>query len=196
MHPTTPSIVHLIAALRQLHDHFGPGFMISLVPEGSQIPAGYPGYGGQFGSYLPLAYAIRDILTFIDVQDYNTPPLEGLDGEIYQTGTIDYHAAMTELLLHGFNVGGNPKEFFPPMPADKVAVGFLVGYETPDTVNPAMNYLITGKFPAGATYRLHNPEGYPDLIGAMFWTIDDDRRANFQFSNSLGPQLHSYPAAK
>ena len=52
------------------------------------------------------------ILSFIDVQDYNTPPLEGLDGEIYQPGTVDYHAAMTELLLHGFNVGGDPKQFF------------------------------------------------------------------------------------
>ena len=73
--------------------------MISLVPEGTQIPSGYPSYGGQFGSYLPIAYAIRDILSFIDVQDYNTPPLEGLDGEIYQPGSVDYHAAMTELLL-------------------------------------------------------------------------------------------------
>ena len=36
--PTTPSIVNLISALRQLHAHFGPGFMISLVPEGSQFP--------------------------------------------------------------------------------------------------------------------------------------------------------------
>jgi hypothetical protein len=51
-HPTTPSIVNLISALRQVHDHFGPGFMISLVPEGTQIPSGYPSYGGQFGSYL------------------------------------------------------------------------------------------------------------------------------------------------
>ncbi len=33
--PTTPSIVNLISALRQLHDRFGPDFMISLVPEGT-----------------------------------------------------------------------------------------------------------------------------------------------------------------
>ena len=126
-HPTTPSIVNLIDALRQLHDHFGRSFMISLVPEGTQIPSGYPSYGGQFGSYLAITYAIKDILTFIDVQDYNTPPLQGLDGEIYQPGTVDYHAAMTELLLHGFNVGGDPKHFFPPLPAKQVAVGFLTG---------------------------------------------------------------------
>jgi chitinase len=195
-HPTTPSIVNLISALRQLHDHFGPRFMISLVPEGTQVPSGYPSYGGQFGSYLPIVYAIRDILSFIDVQDYNTPPLEGLDGEIYQPGSVDYHAAMTELLLYGFNVGGDPKQFFPPMPADKVAVGFLTGDTMPTIVSQAMDYLITGKAPAGTNYKLREPTGYSGMIGAMFWTIDADHRGNYNFSNVIGPQLHSYPAKK
>ena len=190
--PRTPSIVNLISALRQLREHFGPDFMISLVPEGTQIPSGYPSYGGQFGSYLAIAYAIRDILSFIDVQDYNTPPLQGLDGEIYQPGTVDYHAAMTELLLHGFNVGGDPKHFFPPMPADKVAVGFLTGDTTPTIVSQAMHYIITGQAPAGIKYKLRNTKGYPGMIGAMFWTIDADRRRNYDFSNVIGPQLHSY----
>jgi chitinase len=195
-HPTTPSIVNLIAALRQLHDHFGAGFMISLVPEGTQIPAGYPSYGGQFGSYLPIVYAIRDILSFIDVQDYNTPPLEGLDGEIYQPGTVDYHAAMTELLLHGFPVGGDANHFFPPVPADKVAVGFLTSDTTPDIVDQAMDYLITGRAAAGTRYRLQQAGGYPGMIGAMFWTIDADRRGNYLFSNAVGPLLHGFPATK
>jgi chitinase len=195
-HPTTPSIVNLISALRQLRGHFGPRFMTSLVPEGTQIPSGYPSYGGQFGSYLAIAYAIRDILSFIDVQDYNTPPLEGLDGEIYQPGSVDYHAAMTELLLHGFNVGGDPKQFFPPMPADKVAVGFLTGDTTPSIVSQAMDYIITGKAPAGTRYKLREPSGYPGMIGAMFWTIDADRRGNYNFSNVVGSLLHGYPAIK
>jgi chitinase len=195
-HSTTPSIVNLISAMRQLRDRFGPRFMLSLVPEGTQIPSGYPSYGGQFGSYLAIAYATRDILSFMDVQSYNTPPLEGLDGEIYQPGSVDYHAAMTELLLHGFNVGGDPKQFFPPMPADKVAVGFLTGDATPTIVSQAMDYIITGKAPAGTRYKLREPTGYPGMIGAMFWTIDADRRGNYNFSNVVGPQLHGYPATK
>jgi chitinase len=195
-HPTTPSIVNLISALRQLHGHFGPGFMISLVPEGTQIPSGYPSYGGQFGSYLPIMYAVRDILSFIDVQDYNTPPLEGLDGEIYQPGSVDYHAAMTELLLQGFNVGGDPNRFFLPTPAGQVAVGFLTGDTTPTIVSQAMDYIITGQAPAGTSYKLRQPTGYPGMIGAMFWTIDDDRRRNYNFSNVVGPQLHGYPVTK
>ena len=192
-HPKTASVVNLIAALRQLREHLGPSFMISLVPEGTQMPAGYPGYGGQFGTYLPILWGVRDILSFVDTQDYNTPPLEGLDGEIYQMGTVDYDGAMTELLLHGFNVGGRAGDFFPPVPANKVAVGFLVGPATPKQVSGAMEYLITGKAPEGATYKLQRPGGYPEMIGAMFWTIDGDRNEDYEFSNTVGPQLHGYP---
>lgn len=198
-HPKTPSVVNLIAALKQLRAHFGPGFMLTLVPEGTQIPGGYQTYGGQFGSYLPLLWGVRDILTFVDVQDYDTPPFEALDGEIYQMGSADYDAAMTELLLHGFPVGGGAEssraaDFFPPVPADKVAVGFLVGPATPKEVSEAMQYLITGKRPEGLTYRLRRPGGYPGMIGAMFWTIDGDRDENYTFSNVVGPQLHGYQA--
>ena len=190
-HPKTPSIVNLIAGLRQLRDHFGPSFVLTLVPEGTQIPGGYPSYGGQFGTSLPLLWGVRDIFTFIDVQDYNTPPFQGLDGEIYQLGSVNYDAAMTELLLHGFAVGGG-REFFPPVPADKVAAGFLVGTATPKLVSGAMQYLITGKAPAGVTYRLRRSGGYPGFMGAMFWTIDGDRNENYGFSNRVGPQLHGY----
>ena len=195
-HPTTPSVVNLIAALRQLQSLFGPRFMLSLVPEGPQLPAGHLTYGGQFGSYLPLVYGLRDILSFVDVQDYNTPPLEGLDGEIYQTGSVDYHAAMTELLLHGFPVGGDAGRLFPPLPAQKVAVGFLVDYTPPAIASGAMRYLLTGKSPAGSSYALRRSTGYPDLRGAMFWTIDEDRSEGLRYSNLLGPQLHRNDAGK
>ncbi len=189
-HPKTASVVHLITALHELKAHFGAGFELTLVPEGTQIPAGYPGYGGQFGSYLPLLWGVRDMLTFVDVQDYNTPPLEGLDGEPYEMGSVNYDAAMTELLLHGFRVGG--REWFPPVPANKVAVGFLVGPATVKGVSGAMQYLITGKAPAGVTYRLRRPGGYPGMLGAMFWTIDGDFDHDFEFSNVVGPELHGY----
>lgn len=195
-HPKTPSVVNLIAALHELRQHFGPRFMLTLVPEGTQIPGGYPSYGGQFGSFLPLLWGVRNIYSFVDVQDYNTPPLEGLDGEIYQLGSVNYDAAMTELLLHGFPVGGRAGDYFPPVPADKVAVGFLAGTATPKLVSGAMQYLITGKAPLGVTYRLRRPNGYPGMLGAMLWTIDADRDENYAFSNLVGPQLHGYPGRK
>jgi chitinase len=193
-HPTTPSVVNLISALRQVHDRIGPSFMLSLVPEGTQTPSGYPSYGGQFGSYLPIAWGLRDILSFMDTQHYNTPPLLGLDGEIYQPGTVDYHAAMAELMLSGFNAGRDPGSFYPAIPANKYAVGFYNNDTIPATVSQAMDYLITGKAPAGTKYKLRNPKGYPDLMGAMFWNINIDRYYGYNFSNQIGPQLHGYPA--
>ena len=45
-HPVTPAIVNLIVGLRELRAQLGPGFMISLVPEGTQVPGGFPSYGG------------------------------------------------------------------------------------------------------------------------------------------------------
>lgn len=191
--PTTPSIVNLIAAMRQLRRHFGPKFMIAEVPEGPQVPAGMEVYAGQFGSFLPVIYATRNILSFVDVQNYNTPPLEGLDGNYYMPGTADYYVAMTELLLHGFNVGRNPKDFFPPLPPQKVAIGFLVGRSPLPAIEKSVRYLITGKPFAGAEYMLRQRGGYPGFNGAMFWNIQADWRDNYQMSNSVGPLLHSFP---
>ena len=51
------------------------------------------------------------------------------------------------------------------------------------------------KAPAGATYKLLAPEVSPPMIGAMFWTIDADRHDNYNYSNTVNPHLHAYPAA-
>ncbi len=79
--------------MREIHDHFGKNFMLSLVPEGQQTSAAGADYGGQFGSYVPIIEGIRDMLAFTDTQDYNCPPVQGLDGEYYMPGSVDYHAA-------------------------------------------------------------------------------------------------------
>jgi chitinase len=188
--PTTASIVNLIAAMRQLRQRFGPKFMIAEVPEGPQVPAGMEVYGGQFGSFLPVIYATRDILSFVDVQNYNTPPLEGLDGNYYMPDTADYYVSMTELLLHGFYVGRNPKLFFPPLPPEKLAIGFLVGRSPRYAIENSIRYLIEGKSYPGRKYQLRRPAGYPDFDGAMFWNIQADWRDNYQMSNVVGPLLH------
>ena len=189
-HPTSPSTVNLIAALREIHDHFGPSFLVSLVPEGSQTPAGYPGYGGQFGSYIPILEGIRDILAFTDTQDYNCPPIQGLDGEYYMPGSVDYHAAATELFLHGFDVGRDPKHHFAALPPEKVIIGYLNSDTTPQIVAESMRRLMTGTSSLPTKYVLRQPGGYPKLGGAMFWTIDADRREEYRYSNVIGPLLH------
>ncbi len=195
--PTTPSIVNLISAMHQLREHFGSKFMISEVPEAAQAQAGMQAYGGQFGCFLPVIYGTRDILSFVDSQDYNTPPLEGLDGNYYFPGNADYDVALSEMLVHGFPVAGGAKAYFPPLPANKVAIGLPAtptsarNYTAIPAVKDALTYLIEGKPYAGAEYRLRRPSGYPEFKGAMFWAINEDRRNNYEMSNAIGPFLHS-----
>ena len=59
-----------------------------------------------------------------------------------------------------------------------------------------MAYLLTGTSHSDAGYKLRSAHGYPDLIGAMFWTIDDDRIDGYKYSNVLGPQLHPGGSSK
>lgn len=196
--PTTPSIVNLIAAVHQLRGRFGPKFMVSEVPEAAQTQAGMQSYGGQFGSFLPVIYGTRDVLSFVDAQDYNTPPLEGLDGNYYFPGHADYHVALSEMLLHGFPVTGGRTSFFPPIPPEKVAIGLPAtptsarNYTGVPGVENALRYLIEGKPYAGGEYKLRRPSGYPNFLGAMFWAINEDRRNNYEMSNAIGPLLHSF----
>lgn len=194
-HPTTPAVVNLIDAMQRLRRRFGPKFMLAEVPEGPQVPAGLVAYGGQFGSFLPVIYATRNFLSFVDVQDYNTPPLEGLDGNYYMPDTADYYVAMTEMLLRGFDVGRNPKSFFPPLAPDKVAIGFLVGRSPLPAIEDSLRCLIQGTHFAGQEYDLQHPVGYPGFDGAMFWNIQADRRENYRMSNDVGRLLHRLPSA-
>ncbi len=198
--PTTPSIVNLIEAMHQMRENFGAKFMIGEVPEAAQAQAGMQAYGGQFGCFLPVIYGTRDILSFVDAQDYNTPPLEGLDGNYYFPGDADYHVAMSEMLVHGFPVGGDPNTYFPPLPPEKVAIGLPAtptsarNYTEIPAIEDALRHLIEGKPYAGAEYRLRQPSGYPEFKGAMFWAINEDRRNNYQMSNAIGKFLHDLPA--
>ena len=196
-HPSTTSVLNLIAAMHRLRAHFGDKFMIAEVPEAAQAQAGFVAYGGQFGSFLPVIYGTRDILSFVDAQDYNTPPLEGLDGNYYSPGTADYHVALSEMLLDGFPVGGDSKTVFPPLAPGKVAIGLPAtptsarNYTGPAAIEDALGYLIDGKPYSDGVYRLRHASGYPTFLGAMFWAINEDRRNNFQMSNAIGPFLHN-----
>jgi chitinase len=192
-HPTTPSVLNLIAAMRQLRRRFGPKFMIAEVPEGPQVPAGMETYGGQFGSFLPVIYGTRDILSFVDVQNYNTPPLLGLDGNYYMPETSDYYVAMAEMMVRGFPVARNPKQFFPPLPPEKVAIGFMAGPPQLPTIENALRYVIQGKPFANGEYKLQKTGGYPDFNGAMFWNIESDWWDNYQMSSAVGSLLHNLP---
>jgi chitinase len=199
--PTTPAIVNLISALRQLKNAFGSGFIISMAPETFFVQSGFKTYSGQSGVYLPVIFGIRDILTYIHVQDYNSGTMSGLDGQIYAEGTPDFHVAMTEMLLQGFPVAGDSNNIFPPLQPGQVAFGVPANASAADrgfTANTdlvkALTYLIKGTS-FGGQYALRNSAGYPGLRGLMTWSINWDAAGAFSLSTSVGAFLHGLGSA-
>jgi chitinase len=79
---------------------------------------------------------------------------------------------------------------------DKVAVGFLTGLYLADHRQPGHGLHHLGQTPAGTGYKLRKPTGYPGMMDAMFWTIDADSSGDYNYSNVVGPQLHSYAVTR
>jgi chitinase len=200
---TTPSIVNLIGAIRDLRSRFGPSFILTMAPETFFVQVGHQFYGpnnggdARTGAYLPVIHGVRDILTVLHVQDYNSGPVTALDGQLYNMGNADFHVAMTEMLMTGFPVA-NTGRFFPGLRQDQVAIGLPAngnagnGFTPVAEVHRALNYLIKGQ-PFGGRYVLRNASGHPNLRGLMSWSINWDRFANFDFSRNHRVYLNALP---
>ncbi|WP_411108496.1 chitinase [Streptomyces sp. c-19] len=193
--PTSPVIVNLIQAVKTLKAKYGSGFVLTMAPETFFVQLGYQYYGSgpwggqdpRAGAYLPVIHALRDDLTLLHVQDYNSGSIMGLDNQYHSMGGADFHIAMTDMLLTGFPVAGNTDRFFPALRADQVAIGLPAstqagnGHTTPAEVNKALNCL-TKKTDCG-TYRTHGT--WPALRGLMTWSINWDRYNQGEFSRNF-----------
>jgi len=196
--PTTPKILNLISATREILNSYSSDFLLTMAPETAYVQGGSGNYTGLWGAYLPVIYDLRNELDYLHVQHYNTGPMLGLDGRAYSQGTPDFHVAMAEMLLVGFPVGGNPSNMFPALRQDQIVIGLPAstqaaggGYTTPANVQKALDYLIKG-VPFGGTYVLRNTAGYPNLKGLMTWSINWDKYNNNQFSTSHRTYLDQY----
>ncbi|TGE28475.1 Ig-like domain-containing protein [Hymenobacter metallicola] len=187
---TTPKINNLVTAARELTTYFrgqGKDFWLTSAPEVQYVQGGYGNYGTAFGGYLPVLYGLRDLLTFVHVQYYNTGSQNALDDKIYGQGTADFIVSMTDMLLKGFPVARNAANFFPALRQDQVAFGLPAtgngaapagGYVTPADVTKALNYLVKG-ISYGGQYVLNTT--YPNLRGIMTWSINWDKTQNYPF---------------
>ncbi len=201
--PTSSSVTHLIAAIRKIRNNFGADFILSMAPETICVQGGYSAYGGIWGSYLPVIDNLRDILTYANVQHYNSNSISdvmmALDGRTYSQGTADFHVAMSEMLLQGFPINGNPDNIFPGLAPEQVAIGLPAssnianhGYTTPDNVQKTLSYLFTGQR-FGGNYFLRHESGYPTFRGVMTWSINWDAAFYHQFSITTRSFLDALP---
>nr|WP_202418294.1 glycoside hydrolase family 18 protein [Streptomyces sp. YIM 132580] len=193
--PTSPVIVNLISAVKTLKAKYGSDFILTMAPETFFVQLGYQFYGSgpwggqdpRAGAYLPVIHALRDDLTLLHVQDYNSGPIMGLDNQYHSMGGADFHIAMTDMLLAGFPVAGNTSRVFPGLRPDQVAIGLPAstnagnGHTSPAEVNKALNCLIK-KTDCGS-YQTHGT--WSDLRGLMTWSINWDRFNNWEFSRNF-----------
>ncbi|MGW5102367.1 chitinase [Streptomyces sp. NPDC004100] len=193
--PTTPVIVNLISALKTLKAKYGAKFVLTMAPETFFVQNGYQFYGSgkwggqdpRCGAYLPVIYALRDDLTLLHVQDYNSGPIMGLDNQYHSMGGADFHIAMTDMLLTGFPVAGDAGNVFPPLRPDQVAIGMPAsvnagnGYVAPAEVTKTLDCL-TKRTNCGS-YATHGT--WPALRGLMTWSVNWDRFANWEFQRTF-----------
>ncbi|MFD7434508.1 chitinase [Streptomyces sp. NPDC059861] len=193
--PKTPVIVNLISALKSLKARYGDDFVLTMAPETFFVQLGHQYYGtGKWGgqdpregAYLPVIHAMRDDLTLLHVQDYNSGPIMGLDSQYHSMGGADFHIAMTDMLLTGFPVAGDPNNVFPPLRPDQIAIGMPAsvnagnGHVPPAEVVKTLDCL-TRKVNCGS-YTTHGT--WPGLRGLMTWSINWDRFANWEFQRTF-----------
>ena len=193
--PTSPVIVNLVSAVKTLKARYGAKFVLTMAPETFFVQLGYQYYGSgpwggqdpRAGAYLPVIHALRDDLTLLHVQDYNSGSIMGLDNQYHSMGGADFHIAMTDMLLTGFPVAGDTSRVFPALRPDQVAIGLPAsvnagnGHTSPAEVNKALNCL-TRKTDCGG-YQTHGT--WPGLRGLMTWSINWDRFNNGEFSRNF-----------
>ncbi|MFF8716126.1 chitinase [Streptomyces sp. NPDC015184] len=193
--PTTPVVVNLISAVKTLKAKYGEKFVLTMAPETFFVQLGYQYYGSgpwggqdpRAGAYLPVIHALRDDLTLLHVQDYNSGSIMGLDNQYHSMGGADFHIAMTDMLLTGFPVAGDQTKVFPALRPDQVAIGLPAstqagnGHTSPAEVTKALNCL-TKKTDCGS-YTTHGT--WPQLRGLMSWSINWDRFNNGEFSKNF-----------
>ena len=197
--PTTPVITNLISAIREIRNGVGSGFVLSMAPETFFVQVGFDAYGPSAGAYLPVIHGLRDILTYIHVQHYNTGSVTALDGRAYSSGNADFHVAMAEMLLRGFPIAHNANNVFPALRQDQVAIGLPAipqaagsGFTPAPEVQRALDYIIKGQS-FGGVYVLRNPAGYRAFRGLMTWSINWDRFNGFSFSTPHRSYLNGLP---
>lgn len=189
--PKTPVIVNLIDALKQLTSKYGDNFVLTMAPETFFVQMGRTYYGGsnsnvdnRCGSYLPVIYAMRDELDWLQVQYYNSGTIKDINGKDQSMGSPEFYVSLADMLLTGFYLNNEKEFFFPPLREDQVVIGVPAamgagnGTLSNADVEKAMNALINGGTVGG--YTVSKP--YPELRGLMTWSINWDKTNNYGWS--------------
>ncbi|MGW6908350.1 chitinase [Streptomyces sp. NPDC054940] len=168
---------YMTQALRSLSAKAGSSLVITMAPQTIDMQS-------TSNSYFQTALNIKDILTVVNMQYYNSGSMLGCDGKVYSQGSVDFLTALACIQLEG---GLAPSQVGLGLPASPSGAGS--GYVSPTIVNNALDCLAKGtncgSFKPSRTY--------PDLRGAMTWSTNWDAAAGNAWSNAVGPHVHGLP---
>ncbi|MFM9680535.1 chitinase [Streptomyces brasiliscabiei] len=168
---------YMTQALRALSAKAGPSLVITMAPQtiDMQSPS---------NAYFRTALNIKDILTVVNMQYYNSGSMLGCDGKVYSQGSVDFLTALACVQLEN---GLDPSQVGLGLPASTRGAGS--GYVAPSVVNNALDCLARGT----NCGSFKPPRTYPGLRGAMTWSTNWDATAGNAWSNAVGPHVHGLP---
>ncbi|BBC93953.1 chitinase [Streptomyces griseofuscus] len=168
---------YMTQALRALSAKAGPSLIITMAPQTIDMQS-------TSAPYFQTALNVKDILTVVNTQYYNSGSMLGCDGKVYSQGTVDFLTALACIQLQG---GLSPSQIGLGLPASTSAAGS--GYVSPSVVNNALDCLTAatncGSFKPSKTY--------PDLRGAMTWSTNWDASNGNSWSGTVGAHVHAMP---
>ncbi|MGW0217025.1 chitinase [Micromonospora chokoriensis] len=169
---------YMAQALRALRAKVGSSLIIAMAPQtiDMQNPA---------GGYFKLALDIKDILTVVNTQFYNSGAMLGCDqNAAYGQGTVNFIVALACIQLEA---GLRPDQVGLGLPAGPGAAGG--GIVAPSVVNAALDCLARGT--NCGSFR--PPRTYPGIRGAMTWSVNWDVSNGNSFARTVAPHLDTLP---
>ncbi|MFF8193868.1 chitinase [Streptomyces bobili] len=168
---------YMTQALRSLSAKAGPSLILTMAPQTIDMQS-------TSNSYFQTALNVKDILTVVNMQYYNSGSMLGCDGKVYSQGSVDFLTALACIQLEG---GLSPSQVGLGLPASTRGAGS--GYVSPTIVNNALDCLTKGT--ACGTFKPSRT--YPGLRGAMTWSTNWDATAGNAWSSAVGPHVHGLP---
>ncbi|MCF3118920.1 chitinase [Streptomyces arenae] len=168
---------YMTQALESLAGKAGSDLVLTMAPQtiDMQSPS---------NEYFKTALAVKDILTVVNMQYYNSGSMLGCDGKVYSQGTVDFLTGLACIQLEN---GLAPSQVGIGVPASPQAAGG--GYVSPDVVNNALDCLAKGT----GCGSFKPSKTYPDIRGAMTWSTNWDAGADSAWSKAVGPHVHDLP---
>ncbi|MET9266278.1 glycosyl hydrolase family 18 protein [Amycolatopsis sp. NPDC004079] len=162
-------------ALRSIHD--GGGSVITMAPQTIDMQSTQ-------GGYFQLALNVKDILTVVNMQYYNSGAMLGCNGNVYSQGTVDFLTGLSCIQLQG---GLRADQVAFGLPSSGSAAGG--GYQSPSNVVSAMNCMAKGT----DCSSFKPSAAYPEFRGAMTWSINWDASNGYGFANTVSAGLKNLP---